>query len=460
MTPVTFITAADPSPARVVIAGGGVAALEALLALRSTAPAHVEVHLVSPQDTFSYAALSVAEPFGLAERHPIDVRALVREQNAVFHQDALESVDPKRRTVHLRSGARLAYDALLLAMGTRGEPVLPGALTFGGPVDAAAFRLLLGEIETGAVSKVAFAAARGARWPLPLYELALMTSAWAARRGVENLQLSLVTYEDRPLEVFGERIADRLRKLLADAHVDLHTRTTAVAVQPSGIITTGGRLIAADRVIALPRLRVNPIPGIPQSTGGFIPTDEYAHVEGLEDVYAAGDATWYPIKQGGLAAQQADVAAASIAAAAGADVEPFAFSPVLRGVLLTGAAPQYLRGEGRRSSGPSGSPLWLPVTKVAGRYLGPYLAERGVNGETHPLVDLPERRSGGHEHGAALELALDAADAAAGWGDTAGALRWLDVAEGLNITLPPEYALKREQWREVSRSGESAAPAA
>ena len=40
-------------------------------------------------------------------------------------------------------------------------------------------------------------------------------------------------------------------------------------------------------------------------------------MEGLDGVYAAGDATWYPIKQGGLAAQQADVVATAIAAAVG-----------------------------------------------------------------------------------------------------------------------------------------------
>ena len=445
MNPLTFVTAVDHHPTRVLIAGGGVAALEALLALRDIAPAHVEVELISPQQTFSYAALSVAEPFGLAERHPIDVAALAREQGARFRQDALESIDPRRHVARLRSGARVSYDALLIATGTRSEPVLPGALTFSGPSDTAAFRLLLGEIETGAVKSIAFATARGARWALPLYELALMTSAWAAGRGAD-VRLELVTYEDRPLELFGERVSDRLRKLLADAGIHLRERTVPLAVHSGGLITAPAGFVAADRVVALPRLRVNRIPGLPQGTGGFIPTDEYARVEGIDDVYAVGDATWYPVKQGGLAAQQADVAAFAIAKAAGAEVESHPFSPVLRGVLLTGGAPQYLRGE-KRTAGPTKSPLWSPVTKVAGRWLGPYIAARGVSDEMHPLVDLPERRESDPEHAAALQLALDAADASAGWGDTGAALRWLDVAEGLNDTIPPEYALKREQWR-------------
>lgn len=442
--PVSIIQALEHHPARVVIAGGGVGALEALLALRDIAPAHLDVELVSPNTTFSYAALAVAEPFGLAERRPIDIPALAADQGVRFHQDALHSVDAERREVWLRSGARLAYDALLVATGVRAEPLLPGAFTFGGPADVEAFRRLLGEIESGVVKRVTFTAVRGTRWPLPLYELALMTSAWASRRGIE-VGLELVTYEERPLGLFGARVSDRVATLLEDSGIGLRVSTNAVAVGPLGLMAAPGGLFRADRVVTLPRLRVDHIPGLPQGRGGFIPTDEYCRVEGLDDVYAVGDATWYPVKQGGLAAQQADVAAFAIAHAAGAGVEAFPFSPVLRGILLTGDTPQYLRGE--RGSAAASSPLWSPVAKVAGRWLAPYVAARGSGLESHPLVDLPEPPAGDPEHEAALQLALDAADAAAGWGDMATALRWLDVAEGANVTLPAEYALKRDKWR-------------
>ena len=47
----------------------------------------------------------------------------------------------------------------------------------------------------------------------------------------------------------------------------------------------------------------------------------------VECIYAAGDATDFPIKQGGIGSQQADVAAQSIAALAGASVTPERFNP-------------------------------------------------------------------------------------------------------------------------------------
>jgi len=109
-------------------------------------------------------------------------------------------------------------------------------------------------------------------------------------------------------------------------------------------------------------------------------------VEGLDDVYAAGDATTFPIKQGGLATQQADVVAQAIAARAGAPVTPEPFRPVLRGLLLTGRTPAYrsteLRGGLGDMSRAEVEPLWWPPSKIAGRYLSPYLAR--LTATAHP----------------------------------------------------------------------------
>jgi hypothetical protein len=53
-----------------------------------------------------------------------------------------------------------------------------------------------------------------------------------------------------------------------------------------------------------------------------------------------------PLEQGGIAGQQADVAATAIALEAGADVRPEPFRAVLRALLLTGSTPLYLRAGG------------------------------------------------------------------------------------------------------------------
>ena len=139
-----------------------------------------------------------------------------------------------------------------------------------------------------------------------------------------------------------------------------------------------GFALRADRVVALPRLEGPRILGIPQDSEGFIATDLSGRIRGLSNVYAVGDITQFPIKQGGIAAEQADAVAEVIAAQAGAAVQLHRFEPVLRGLLLTGGAPLYLRAEPHGGRGDTSTiaedPLWWPPAKIAGRYLAPFLA--------------------------------------------------------------------------------------
>jgi sulfide:quinone oxidoreductase len=421
-----LIEASERTPARVVIAGGGVAALEAVLALRALSPTHFEIELVAPDSEFHGRPLSVAEPFGLVEHRHLNLHDFASEHSARFHHTAIASVDPARRRVATTRGDSLGYDALLLAMGARARPALPGALTFRGPQDVPAFAALLNGLDAGEIRSVAFAVPRRARWSLPLYELALMTAARASAHHLP-LRIEFLTHEREPLSAFGARTSKRVRQLLTSAGIRLRTSVDPIVAQPGRVFLAHGSAVAADRTVAVARLVVPPLAGIPQGPGGFIATDPHGRAEGVPRVYAAGDATWFPVKQGGVAAQQADAAASAIAADSGLPVVPQAFAPVLRGILLTGGAPEYL--------GPDAH--WQTRGKIAGRHLAPYLAgsDEAVSGD----------------HQAALELALQAADAAADWKDPKDALRWLDVAEGLNVALPMEYADKRREWTRLTK---------
>ena len=199
--------------------------------------------------------------------------------------------------------------------------------------------------------------------------------------------------------------------------------------------------------------------GLPRDALGFIPADAHGRVAGLRGVYAAGDATTFPLRQGGLAAQQADAAAESIAAELGAIARPQPFRPVLRGVLLTGGVPLYLRAVVGTDEAPvsrplairSGSagqrPLWYPPAKVAGRYLAPLLATaRPAALLASPMRDHGDvRGERGDEDALALALAL--ADEDARCGDYRQALHALDAARSLTGGVLPEgYAAKLRDW--------------
>jgi sulfide:quinone oxidoreductase len=302
-------------------------------------------------------------------------------------------------------GGPVEYSVLLIACGAVPKPAIEGALTFRGPADTGKIDLLLTEIEAGDVERIVFAVPAGAVWSLPAYELALLTARWLATRGIEGVELALVTPEEEPLHLFGREASSAVRALLDEREIAVHTNAYPAEARAGELLLVGGGIVVADRVVALPRLQGPRIGGIPQTFEGFIPVDLNGRVAGLSDVYAAGDITTFSVKQGGIAAQQADAAAEAIAAEAGAGVAPKPFRPVLRGLLLTGAEPRYLHGElaggAGETSEASMEPLWWPPAKIVGHHLAPFLAR--LAGTAVPAEATPEAA-------VQVEIELDVAD--------------------------------------------------
>ena len=363
---------------RVLIVGGGVAALEAALALRDLAADRVAVELLAPESHFWYRPGAVAVPFQLGRILRYELGGLARRIGADFTPGALVALDSSRHVVHTSQNAELQYDQLLIACGAVPSQAVPGALTFRGPADIEKIELVLAEIARGEVRSVAFAIPWGAVWSLPAYELALLTATHLESKGTEGIELTLVTPESKPLQIFGDRAGAAVSDLLAEREVALRTDAYPTEFSNGELRLLHEGAVAVDRVVALPRLRGAPIDGLPQTVHGFVPVDAHCRVEGFDDLFAAGDVTTFTVKQGGIATQQADAAAETIAAAAGVSVTPQPFRPVLRGLLLTGVEPRYLRRElsadGMRDPDVAVTPLWWPPSKIVGRYLGPFLA--------------------------------------------------------------------------------------
>ncbi|MBV8217870.1 MAG: FAD-dependent oxidoreductase [Solirubrobacterales bacterium] len=369
------------TPFRVLIVGGGVAGLEAALALRQLAGERVATTLLAPATEFVYRPMRVREPFGYSEarRYPLD--EISRDIGTELVKDAFKWLDPDRRTVHTEGGEKLEYDALLLAPGAILKPRFAHALTIDDSQLDEQLHGLIQDVEEGYVHKLAFISPTPMPWPLPLYELALMTARRAYDMDVD-MSVTLATPEDAPLAVFGSEVSEAVEKLLVDNGIlfipSAHCETPAagrVSINP------GGRELMVDRVVALPQLFGPSLPGVPlHAHNGFVPVDTHCKVTGTERVCAGGDATDFPIKFGGIAAQQADTAAEAIAALAGSAIEPKPFTPVLHGVLLGGPRPLYLSahvtGGHGSSSEVSEAPTAAPPMKIIAKYLAPYLESR------------------------------------------------------------------------------------
>ena len=367
---------------RVLIAGGGVAALEALIALRDLAAERVEITMLAPDEHFVYRPHAVAQPFARGDIQRVQLAQVAADFGAELIQDSLAAVWPQARVVKLGIGAEVGYDRLLVALGARRERVFDHATTFAGPDDAEAVRDVLESIANGESTRIAFVVPSGTSWSLPLYELALMTAKRARELGA-SARITFVTPEERPLAVFGPSVATEVQAMLDAA--EIRTVCSAIAEVPAEglvVVRPAHEEIECDRIVALPRLRGIPIKSLPHDADGFLPIDAHARVRDVEAVFAAGDGTDFPVKQGGIACQQADAAAETIARAAGAPVEPRSFRPVLRGHLITGAEPRFLRTDlaGREgdAAATSDRPLWWPPSKISGRYLAPYLSESSI----------------------------------------------------------------------------------
>jgi sulfide:quinone oxidoreductase len=377
---------------RVVVLGGGIAGVEAVLALHDLAGELGRVTLVSDHRDLLFKPLAIEEPFSGQPAPKHDLPALMADLGGDFVGDRVAGVRPAEHLVELADGSELAYDALLVCVGARAEPALEGATTLD-PTRALEIEPLIATAADSPSARLAVVIPSGAAWPLPAYELALLTRRRIAERAGSAPEVELVTPEERPLGFFGAKAADAVAELLRGRQVAFRG-STRLEQRADGSLTCrpGGDPYEAGAIIALPVLRGAELPGLPADDDGFIPIDSHARVEGIEDVWAAGDGTSFPVKQGGLAAEQADAAAEDIARRLGAAVHPEPFSPVLRGQLLTGEDSLHMRAElegGHGEGDVSADLLWWPPSKVVGRYLPSFLAYRGADqGATPPRTPL------------------------------------------------------------------------
>jgi sulfide:quinone oxidoreductase len=387
-------------PTNVLIAGGGPAGLEAALRLHHVAAGRVTTTLLAPEGDYVYRPLSVLDPFAAGGATAYPLARIANDAGFTHKPGVLASVDPVAHVATTRTGEAIPYDVLLVAAGA--TPVRPfeSATVFtGADRDVEMLHGIVQDVEGGYTHRVAFVVPEGASWPLPLYELALMLAERAYDTSA-SLELHVVTPEAAPLQAFGAEASREVARRLSEAGVIVHTSTRAERVERARIhLAPSGETVDVLRVVTLPRLVGHRIPGLPGDPDGFLVTDEHGRVTGVPDVYAAGDITAFPVKQGGLACQQADAAADHIAARAGANLDPQPYTPVIHGVLMTERSASFMRSEPGHASRIAGQPLWWPPTKIAGRELAAYL--QGVDeaaGRVRGVpVDLKVGRSGSDE---------------------------------------------------------------
>jgi sulfide:quinone oxidoreductase len=360
----------------VVIVGGGIAAIEGLLRLQRLAAGEAQITLVTPSELFVVRPFAVLEPFspGSMRRYPLT--RLLASGQARHVRDALARVEPDYGLIVTASGQEVRYDALLIACGAGQSNPYAHATLFTDRDAGGTFTSIVADLEAERVRSLAFVIPNWPVWPLPLYELALLT-AHRARHIAVTVELTIVTAEPRPLNAFGSAASTAIERLLADAGVVVHAGAIAEVPRPGNVVF-GDHELAVDRIVTLPRIVGPAIAGLPAGKDWFVPIDAYCRVPDTEGwIFAAGDVTESPVKHGGLGAQQADTAAAGIAHLLGAWSRPDPLVPIIRGTVFTGDRPLYLSarldGDVGWKSEVHEQPPWPVDSKIMATELGPRL---------------------------------------------------------------------------------------
>ena len=368
-------------PFRTLIAGGGVAAVEAALALRELAGERVSITLLAPRPDLVFRPLAVGAPFGHAGALRYPLPDIAHDLDAELVPGELAWIDVDAGVAYPREGVPLGYDALLVAVGARMRRRFAHAVTLDDARLDEQLHGLIQDVEGGYLRRIAFLIPEPMPWPLPTYELALMIAERAYDSCLE-LSVTVVTPEPSPLALFGAKASEAVGAVLSQSRVEVIASTHCEVIEPGRIaLHPGTRELEAERILALPQLHGPAIAGLPRDgAGGFIPIDPLCRVRGVHRVFAAGDATEFRVKHGGVAAQQADTAASGIAALAGVPIEPQPLRPEVRAILLGGPRPLFLSAHlaGTRGTNSQASyePLWSPPEKISARHLAPYLDAR------------------------------------------------------------------------------------
>ncbi|MGH7624897.1 MAG: NAD(P)/FAD-dependent oxidoreductase [Gemmatimonadaceae bacterium] len=278
-----------------VLAGCSFAGLEFLYRLsrrRRLAPG--EIVVVEPRERHPYIPLAHETVIG--RRAPrllqFDTPAFCRSIGATFLRDSLASLDAAEHTVTLASGRVLAYDRLVLAVGS--VPDIPAAFAQSPSVVAAKFlddpaalhrRLHVLRVQGARVLRavVVGGGITAVEW-----------SAEAASARVDGVRIvtTLVGGEPRLLPRFHPRVARRTAHLLSALRIETLLGRRALGIAGDHVLLEQGVSIPFDMILWAAGVRANPVLAalsLPLTEDGHVAVTPRLAVPGFDGIYAMGD---------------------------------------------------------------------------------------------------------------------------------------------------------------------------
>jgi sulfide:quinone oxidoreductase len=295
----------------VVVLGGGFAGVEAAIMLRREG---FRVTLVSDRNFLYIYPISIWIPVGeiAFEDACQPLAPLAEEHGFTLHLGRVVGGDVEARTVTLQDDAVLAYDELVVAVGGA-KMRMPGVehtLSPCGPPEAATalrdrydalLRRAVGLRNASAEEKIQIgfgfggnpkdtSAVRGG----PVFEVLLNVDHHLRKlRLRDRFELTFFAPMPEPARKMGAKAPQRMKAFLQKKDIGWVVGTKIDRFDPQGVHLVDGRHLSFDLTVFTPAGRGHPLGevlGLPQTEAGFLRITPDCRVEGVEHVWAAGDA--------------------------------------------------------------------------------------------------------------------------------------------------------------------------
>ncbi|MCW8890314.1 MAG: FAD-dependent oxidoreductase [Sedimenticola sp.] len=311
---------------KVTIVGAGFAALTSVQKLRAADPA-LEITLVAPSPVFNYLPGTIWIPSGIRDPDELQINLtpFFQRQKVNFLQASATGLKQDGRVLVTDQG-EIENDGLIICSGGRFIKKLPGiehAITPCEGIPAAVkIRDRLKAMSQGTIA-VGFSgnpkepsAMRGG----PMFEFLFGIDQQLRREGRrDKFKLIFFTPAPEPGKRLGPKAVKGLLREMKKRDIETHLGHKMKQFTENKVVTEGGEF-EADLILFMPGMTGNQWfdnTDLPRSEGGLIKADALCRVEGLSQVYVAGDSGSYPgpdwmPKQAHMADLQAESAAKNL----------------------------------------------------------------------------------------------------------------------------------------------------